>query len=109
MTKQAGTAYRFVGAHLDNLHDGRPLEPFATVHLDQSEIEDPGNSRLFDEGLLQELAVAEPEHHGRKKTTTPKLAATVPSDPPADPAVPPSEPQSEPSAPAEANTEEESK
>lgn len=51
-------SYRFVGSHLDNLHDGRPLEPGAILRLTQSEIDHPENSRLFDERLLQELEPA---------------------------------------------------
>lgn len=122
MTKQAGTAYRFIGAHLDNLHDGRPLEPFAIIHLTQPEVEDPGNSRLFDENLLQELAVPEPaaKPRGRKETldgavTTGPIVGGAITTPPLDdqsltsPAAPPSDPLTEPTATDPDHTEEESK
>lgn len=52
MTKTATTRYRFVGQHVDDLHDGRVLEPGAFVNLTAADLEQPHNARLVEEGLL---------------------------------------------------------
>lgn len=47
-------SFKFVGVHLDNLADGRQLEPGMELTLLPAEVEHPENRRLFDEGLLLE-------------------------------------------------------
>lgn len=79
-TKPAAKAYRFVGRHLDNLHDGRTLEPFATVHLTPSDLEHPENQRLFDEKLLQELDVPEPAPRPKKRRGNEEPEPAMPSE-----------------------------
>jgi hypothetical protein len=56
MTKTATTRYRFVGQHVDDLHDGRTLEPGAFVNLTAAELEQPHNLRLIEEGHLVDAA-----------------------------------------------------
>jgi hypothetical protein len=53
MTAAKGlTAYKFVGRHLDDLADGRVLEPGQVCKLDKTAEEHPHNQRLITEGLL---------------------------------------------------------
>ena len=56
--------HKFVGTHLDDLHDGRILEPGKTVRLDQRAVEHPHNQRLIAEGKLIEL----PKRSGGRTT-----------------------------------------
>lgn len=55
MTTTAKTTFRFVGQHLDDLADGRILEPGATYNLDKEATEDPHNAQRITEGLLVEV------------------------------------------------------
>lgn len=55
MTATAKTKYRFVGQHLDDLADGRILEPGEAYTLTPDEIEDPHNQQRISDGLLLEL------------------------------------------------------
>jgi hypothetical protein len=50
----AAKRYRYVGAHLDDLHDGRIIEPGAYVTLTDEEADHPHNQHRFDDGLLIE-------------------------------------------------------
>lgn len=52
------TEFKFVGAHLDDLADGRILEPGTTYLLDQKEVEDTHNAQRIEAGLLIETASA---------------------------------------------------
>lgn len=52
MTK---TDYRFTGTHVDNLDDGRVLEPLAKVGLTADEAKGPHAARMIGEGLLVEI------------------------------------------------------
>lgn len=49
------SAFKYVGQHLDDLHDGRGVEPGQTVELDQEAQESPHNMRLVADGLLLPL------------------------------------------------------
>lgn len=49
---KAKNEYRFVGSHVDDLADGRTLEPGGFVTLSETDLEAPHNQRLLDEGLL---------------------------------------------------------
>lgn len=46
--------FKFVGPHLDNLADGRLLEPGRFYKLDPDQVDHPANARLIAEGLLLE-------------------------------------------------------
>jgi hypothetical protein len=49
------TDYRFTGGHVDNLDDGRVLEPLAKVSLDADQQKAPHAARMISEGLLLEI------------------------------------------------------
>jgi len=49
------TSFRFVGRHIDDLADGRTIEPGQFVDLTQAEIDDPHNAQRISEGLLVEV------------------------------------------------------
>lgn len=52
MSRQSAGSYRFVGGHVDDLDDGRILEPGGTYKLTADQLEHPHNQRLLEEGLL---------------------------------------------------------
>lgn len=54
-TAATKTRFRFVGSHLDDLADGRTLEPHEIITLTVEEQADPHNKQRIDAGLLQEL------------------------------------------------------
>lgn len=63
MTKPTATpsrktkpSYRYVGTHVDDLHDGRTLQPGGFYSLSPDEAAHPHNARLIDEGLLVDTA-----------------------------------------------------
>ena len=55
MTTSTKTRFRFVGRHIDDLADGRILEPGQFVELNDSEIDDPHNQLRISDGLLIEV------------------------------------------------------
>jgi hypothetical protein len=61
MTKTTASKYRYVGRHIDDLADGRTVEPGQTVALDEAAVADPHNARLIDEGLLVDTNPAKKE------------------------------------------------
>ncbi len=54
-TRSAGARFKYVGPHIDDLHDGRVLEPGATYELDAAAQADPHNRQRIDAGVLVEL------------------------------------------------------
>jgi hypothetical protein len=52
------TKYRFVGGHVDDLHDGRPLVPGEFYELTEEEVADPHNAQRITDGLLMEIPPA---------------------------------------------------
>lgn len=48
------TRFRFVGQHLDDLADGRVLEPGSFIDLTTVEAVDPHNAQRIADGLLIE-------------------------------------------------------
>jgi pyruvate/2-oxoglutarate dehydrogenase complex dihydrolipoamide acyltransferase (E2) component len=46
------TDYKYVGRHLDDLHDGRVVAPGQTVDLDDRAAADPHNAQRIQAGLL---------------------------------------------------------
>lgn len=48
------TRYRFVGQHLDDLADGRTLEPGLFYDLTADEVADPHNAARITDGVLIE-------------------------------------------------------
>lgn len=47
--------HKFVGTHLEDLADGRLLEPGESYELDAAAVEHPHNVRLLEEGKLISL------------------------------------------------------
>lgn len=58
------TSFRFVGRHVDDLADGRSLEPGQFVELTQAELDDPHNQQRISEGLL--IEVEKPSRAGKE-------------------------------------------
>lgn len=54
MTRSHKTKFRFVGAHVDDLADGRILEPGGFYELTTDEQADAHNRRHIDNGRLIE-------------------------------------------------------
>lgn len=52
MTTASKTKYRFVGPHVDDLHDGRLLEPGGFYTLTPDEAGQPHNALRIEAGLL---------------------------------------------------------
>jgi hypothetical protein len=50
--QKEGEVYKLVGGHLQDLADGRVLEPGQTTTLTSDALADPHNQRLVDAGLL---------------------------------------------------------
>lgn len=55
MTTPAPKRYRFVGPHLDDLADGRILEPGGFYRLTQTEASEPHNQQRITDGHLVEM------------------------------------------------------
>lgn len=51
-TSKKTDEFRFVGTHVDDLADGRQLEPYGLYALTPSEQDDPHNKQRIDAGLL---------------------------------------------------------
>lgn len=51
MTHKPGR-YRYVGRHVDDLADGRPLEPGGYVDLAKDDLDAAHTTRLIADGLL---------------------------------------------------------
>lgn len=56
----AKTHYRFVGTHVDDLADGRILEPGQFIDLTDEEATDPHNALRIEAGLLIEVEKKQP-------------------------------------------------
>jgi hypothetical protein len=57
--------FKSVSSHVEDLANGRTVEPGGVVSLTGEEQDDPHNKRLIDEGVF--IVVEEPTHE--KKTT----------------------------------------
>lgn len=51
--------FRYVGRHVDDLHDGRPLEPGSYVTLTADQADHPHNQSRIQAGLLIDAPLAQ--------------------------------------------------
>lgn len=59
--------HRNISSHVEDLHDGRVVEPGGFAELTVEEEKEPHNARLIEEGLLIPAPEAKAQEGGKSK------------------------------------------